>query len=69
MRIGVDNICGKTGIKYSRVGVGVTKAMFVNFSDKDIFDLTKVHDRFFESLSYLTGVTTAKLPVKYECDI
>ena len=42
-------------------GGGVTKAPFVNFSVSKIFDMTKVHIRFFESHSYLTGVTAAEL--------
>ena len=42
-------------------GVGVTKAPFVNFSVSKIFDLAKAHVRFFESHSYLTGVTAAEL--------
>ena len=42
-------------------GVGVTKAPFVNFSVSKIFDMAKVHVRFFESHSYLTGVTAAEL--------
>ena len=42
-------------------GVGVTKAPFVNFSISKILDMTKVHAMFFESHSYLTGVTAAQL--------
>ena len=42
-------------------GVGVTKAPFVNFSVSKIFDLSKVLVAFFESLSYLTGITAAEL--------
>ena len=42
-------------------GVGVTKAPFVNFSVSKIFDLAKVHVRFLESHSYLTGVPAAEL--------
>ena len=42
-------------------GVGVTKAPFVHFSVSKIFDMAKVHLRFFESHSYLTGVTAAEL--------
>ena len=42
-------------------GVGVTKAPFVNFSVSKIFDLAKVPVIFFESLSYLTGITAAQL--------
>ena len=42
-------------------GVGVTTAPFVNFSVRKIFDLAKVHAAFFESHSYLTGVTAAEL--------
>ena len=45
----------------SRSGVGVTKAPFVNFSVSKIFDLAKVPVIFFESLSYLTGITAAQL--------
>ena len=44
-----------------RPGVGVTKAPFVNFSMKNIFDLAKVPVIFFVSHSYLTGVTAVKL--------
>ena len=42
-------------------GVGVTKALFVNFSVSKIFDFAKVPGRFFESHSYLAGVTAAEL--------
>ena len=42
-------------------GVGVTKAPFINFSVSKIFDLAKVTVRFFESHSYLTGITAAEL--------
>ena len=42
-------------------GVGVTKAPFVKFSVSKIFNLAKIHVRFFESHSYLTGVTAAEL--------
>ena len=42
-------------------GVGVNKAPFVNFSVSKIFDMAKVHVRFFESHPYLTGVTAAEL--------
>ena len=41
--------------------VGVTKALFANFSISKIFDLAKVPVRFPESHSYLTGVTAAEL--------
>ena len=34
---------------------------FINFSMKEIFDLSKIPVRFFVSLSYFTGVTTAEL--------
>ena len=42
-------------------GVGVTKAQFVNFSVRKIFDLPKVPVTFFEPHLYLTGVTAAEL--------
>ena len=42
-------------------GVGVTKAPFVNFSASRISHLAKVPVRFFESHSYLTGVTATEL--------
>ena len=42
-------------------GVWVTKAPFVNFSARNIFDLAKVHVRFLKSHSYLTGVPAAEL--------
>ena len=48
--------------------VGVTKALFANFSVSKIFDLAKVPVRFFESHSYLTGVTAAT-PAKYKRDV
>ena len=41
--------------------MGVTKAPFVNFSVSNIFDLAKVHVRYLESHSYLTGVPAAGL--------
>ena len=44
-----------------KLGVGVTKAPFANFSVSKIFDLAKVYVRFPESHSYLTGVTAAEL--------
>ena len=40
---------------------GVTKAPFVNFSVRKIFDLAKETFTLFESHSYLTGVTAAEL--------
>ena len=46
---------------------GGTKAPFVKFSVSKIFDLAKVPVGFFESLSYLTGITAA--PAKYKRDI
>ena len=56
--------------KLKRSGVGVTKAPFVNFSVSKILDLAKVHVRFIESHSYLTGVPSAAVtPVKYKRDI
>ena len=42
-------------------GVGVTKAPFVNFSVSTIFDMGKVHVIFFESHTYLTGVTASDI--------
>ena len=51
----------KFRIENSQPGVGVTKAPFVNFSVSKIFDLAKVHVRFVESHSYLTGVPAAEL--------
>ena len=49
-------------------GVGVTKAPFVNFPVSKICDLAKISVRFFESHSYLTGVTswTVTTPFKYK---
>ena len=41
--------------------MGVTKTLFVNFSVSKMFDLAKVHVRFLESYSYLTGVPAAEL--------
>ena len=41
--------------------VGITKAKFVNFSERKILDLAKVPLRLFESHFYLTGVTAAEL--------
>ena len=41
--------------------MGVTKAPVVDFSESTNFDLAKVPVRFFESLSYLTGITAAQL--------
>ena len=35
-------------------GVGVTKAPFVNFSVRELFDFAKAHDRLIKSHSYLT---------------
>ena len=52
-----------------RPGMGVTKAPLVNFSVSKIFHLAKVPAIFFESLSYLTGMTAAAIPIKYERDI
>ena len=46
---------------HNRPGVGVTKAPSVNLSVSKIFDLAKVYFRFFESHSYLAGVTAAGL--------
>ena len=40
---------------------GVIKAPLLNFSVSNIFDLAKVPVTFFESHSYLTGVTAAQL--------
>ena len=40
---------------------GVRKVPSVNFSIKEIFDFAKILVRFFASLSYLTGATTAEL--------
>ena len=45
-----------------RSGVGVTNALFVDFSVREILDLAKTPVRLLESLSYLT-------PVKYGRDI
>ena len=42
-------------------GVGVTKALFVNFSASKIFDLAKVPVKFLEYHWYLAGVTAAEL--------
>ena len=50
-------------------GVGFTKAPFVNFSVKEMFDLANIHVKLLESLSYLTGVAAAATPAKYEPDI
>ena len=48
--------------RFGRVsGVGVTKAPFVNFSVRDIFNLAEAHVRLFKSNSYLTGITAAEL--------
>ena len=47
-------------IKYAP-GVGVTKALFVNFSLSKMIDLAQVPVTFFESHSYFTGVTAAEL--------
>ena len=44
-------------------GMGVTKALFVNFSVSKIFDPAKVPLKFFASHSYLRAAAT---PVKYE---
>ena len=44
-----------------RPGVGVTKALFVNFSVSIIFDTAKVTVTFLATHSYLTGVTAAEL--------
>ena len=41
--------------------VGVTKAPFVNFSVRKIFNPAKAHVRIFKSHPYLTDVTQAKL--------
>ena len=50
--------------------VGVTKALFVDFSIGDISVYVKVTVGSFQSHSYLTSVTTAVVTdVKYECDI
>ena len=46
---------------YRGPGVGGTEAPFVNFSVSKIFDLVKVPVGFFESLSYLAGITAAEL--------
>ena len=52
---------GNARIWHPRHGVGVTKAPFVSFSIKEMFDFEKKYllPMFFESLSYLTGVTAA----------
>ena len=42
-------------------GVGVTKALFFNFSISKIFHLSKVTVKMVESHLYLTGVTTDEL--------
>ena len=42
-------------------GVGVTKAALVNFSIINIFDLTKVPLKWYESYSYLINATAAEL--------
>ena len=42
-------------------GVGVTKALFINFSIMENFDLTKELVRYFQSFSYLSGVSAAQL--------
>ena len=54
----------------SRLGVGVTKAPFVNFSANKTFDFVKLPVKFFESLSYLIGVTAlaAMTHAKYKRD-
>ena len=44
-----------------KIGVGVTNILFVNFSIEKIFSFAKMPVEFFESLSYLTGVTAAEL--------
>ena len=41
--------------------MGVAKVPFINFSVSENFDLEKETVRFFESHSYLTGVTAAEL--------
>ena len=46
-------------VKYARGGG--TKAPFVDFSVREIFDLVKGPFRLLVSLSYLTGVTAAEL--------
>ena len=43
------------------LGVGVTKAPFVNFSTSKNFDMAKVPLRLFESSVYLTGAPAAEL--------
>ena len=48
-------------IGLSNLGLGVTKAPFVNFSVKWIFDFAKISVKFFESLSYVMGITTVEL--------
>ena len=50
-------------------GLGVTKASFINFSIMEMYDATKLYIKFFESHSYLTGITAAMTPVKYKQDI
>ena len=64
LRLRVNDIqmsCRGLIIHPKEPGVWVTKVLFVNFSVSKIFDLAKVPVRFFESHSYLTDVTTAKL--------
>ena len=58
---GYPELRGAFPLWHSIPGVEVTKAPFVNFSVSKILDLAKVHVRFFESHSYLTGVTAAQL--------
>ena len=45
----------------AKLGWGVLKPPFVNYSLSKIFDFAKVTVRFFESHSYLTGITRAEL--------
>ena len=42
-------------------GVDVTKAPFIDFCIKNIFDLAKAHAKIFNSNPFLTDVTAAKL--------
>ena len=62
-----------SGARYAatRPRVGVTKALFIDFSVSKIFNLVKVLVRLFHLLNHIHiwQVWAAATPVKYKCDI
>ena len=55
-------------VKHQAPGVGVTKPISSILLISEFFSIVKTQVKYWISRLYLTGIITAEIPVKYECD-